>query len=686
MRLIKYFSKMLPMLIACLISACSGSGSGDYSAAITEGRTAAKEIMDETRTTSLSIALVDGDSVVWAETFGTADTTTDKKPGIDTMYGIGSTSKMLATIAVMKLVDQGKVALDDPLVQHLPSFSMLSPDYTKITIRMLLNHSSGLPGTDYRNSELRVPMSGYAQQVLETLKTQHLKHAPGYLHVYCNDGFTLLELLVKAKSGKDFPWFVQDEILTPLGMMHSRYALEAFSAGSFARTYTGDQPNPQEFPNPYASGGLFSTPSDMGRLGMMLMNGGKLGTVRILSEDSVKEMAKDQTTGSFDPVPMKTFRYGLGWDTVAHPAFAAAGIVALVKGGDITDYNGSFIVVPGERMAVMVSGVAPFNDEPASRVGARILLRLLASKGRIPSMPQPVVPVLTQRALPSPGQFSGTEGLYAANDMIYRVSFPDADAGTLNIERYSTKGWQPRFKDLKFRTDGSFANDAQPVLGVRLVKAENRWYIALDLTRDFYREQMLFAQKIPSGMAPDQSWSALKGRRWLTVNESPEALGMAPELTLTTVPDAGSPLIVVAGDSFIPVNASAQSDDAGMMLLIAGLYGRDLNDLNRWTRGGETWLRYGSYLYRPLESVPLLVAGSNTISMGGEGYAEWRAVPGSAKSVSINGYGNWKLLDENYQVLSEAPASGSASIPSGAGRKYLLLYGLPYAQRSVSVQ
>lgn len=121
------------------------------------------------------------------------------------MYGIGSVSKVFAAMAAMKLVDQGKIDLDAPLVQYLPDFRMAAPEYPQITVRMLLNHSAGFAGTDYRNGFTNAPVPGYAAQVQQALATQRLKHQPGEMAVYCNDCFTMIEPLVAAVSGQPYP-------------------------------------------------------------------------------------------------------------------------------------------------------------------------------------------------------------------------------------------------------------------------------------------------------------------------------------------------------------------------------------------------------------------------------------------------------------------------------------------------
>ena len=128
----------------------------------------------------------------------------------------------------MILVDRGLIELDAPLVRYLTDFRMADGEaYRDITVRMLLNHSSGLHGTYFLNVLTIVPFYGYAAQFRDALANERLKHAPGEMAVYCNDGFTLIELLVAAVTGQSVYRFRQKEILKPLGMDHSRFALEA---------------------------------------------------------------------------------------------------------------------------------------------------------------------------------------------------------------------------------------------------------------------------------------------------------------------------------------------------------------------------------------------------------------------------------------------------------------------------
>jgi CubicO group peptidase (beta-lactamase class C family) len=115
-----------------------------------------------------------------------------------------------------------------------------------------------------------------------------------------------------------------------------------------------------------ASGGAYSTPSDMSRFARMLMNGGAYGGTRILSAAAVTETGKDQTLGSFNPSPSGVARCGLGWDTVTEPALGAAGVSGWSKNGATFQYHASFLVAPKAKLAMTVVSVSPLAT-PATR-------------------------------------------------------------------------------------------------------------------------------------------------------------------------------------------------------------------------------------------------------------------------------------------------------------------------------
>ena len=529
-----------------LASCGSNSSQPTYDAAIQEGQTAAQELINQ-GASAVAIALVDDKRIIWSQRFGLADRDTGQMPTDSTMFGIGSVSKMFATIAVMKLVDRGVVDLDTPLVTYLPAFRMAAAGYENITVRMLLNHSSGFPGTDYRNAVIRSPVPGYLDQVLQTLSMSRLKAPPGYMSVYCNDGFTITEALVEAMSGKSYVQFVQDEILTPLGMANTRYPLSAFPAGSYAKAYVKGAAKPQEFVNPFASGGVYSTADDMARIAMMFLNGGRVGTTRILSGASVAEMAKDQTIGSFDPIHNDSFAYGLGWDSVSQPGLAAVGFDGWAKGGDSNDYHAALVVSPQAQLGIVVLTDSGPGSSRAIAVAERVLLRALDENGRIAAFPSPLLPVVPPVAPVPDGLLAAIAGEYAQGSLIVQLQ-PQPD-GSLLVSLRSDAGWTPISpgSPLKYRSDGWFASDQDPLKAFKVVDADllgvPTQYILNRAPAGYghYLDYSVFAQRVrrrPGNLSA--AWRARLSSTWLVVNENPDELawnGMDPRLRLATVPN-----------------------------------------------------------------------------------------------------------------------------------------------------
>ncbi len=205
-----------------------------------------------------------------------------------------------------------------------------------------------------------------------------------------------------------------------------------------------------------------------------------------------------------------------------------------------------------------------------------------------------------------------------------------------------------------------------------------------------YLDTLAYAQKLAGrGAALSSAWSGRLGKHWLVVNEHPDGLpfmvGEDPRFGLMTLP--GLPGVLFALPALPPINmgwqaqaldASASDQTAAMMLLIPGLQGTDINDLDVIVRGGEEWLRWGGYLHRPLETVPVLPADTtSSVAIGPEGFGEWRSVRRGAAQISfsISGARAWRLYDDSFQTLKSGGPTDQPVLPPGTGLAYLLLFG-----------
>jgi CubicO group peptidase (beta-lactamase class C family) len=694
------------VVLLAAFGSSSSSSHPTYDTAIQEGQTAAQELLGQ-GASALTIALVDPHRIIWSQAFGLADRQAGRAPTETTMFGIGSLSKMLATIAVMKLVDRGVIDLDAPLVTYLPSFHMAAAGYEDITIRMLLNHSAGFPGTDYRNADIRSPVPEYLDQVLQTLSISRLKAPPGYMSVYCNDCFTVLGGLVEATTGTSYVQFVQDEILTPLGMTHTRYPVSEFPAGSYAKAYANGAVKPQEFVNTLGAGAAYSTADDVARIAMMFLGAGAVGRTRILSGAAVAEMAVDQTIGSFNPIHNDSVAYGLGWDSVSQPGLAAVGFDGWEKGGDSNDYGAAIIVSPQAQLASVVL-TASFGGSPrALAIAERVLLRALEENGRIATFPSRLPPAVPPVAPVPDGLLAAVAGEYAQSDLIVQLR-PQSDGSLLAMLR-SDAGWTPSGAPLRYREDGWFASDEDPLRAFKVVDAdllgEPTQYLLNRAPAGYghYLESSVFAQRVrrrPNDLST--AWQDRLSSTWLVVNASPDELAwndMDPRLRLAAVPNLEG-LIAVYPPSDTPahlagsidarlhlVDPSASDTVATMMLIVPQLKGRDLDDLDIVERDGAEWARFGSYLHQPLASVAILPTGATDVTIGPEGYAEWRAVATDATPVqlSITTTGAWHLYDAAFTSAANGKGSDVVSLPAGNGLAYVTLFGDPGQTITVAV-
>jgi len=701
-QILRYVTFTVPLLIL-LLSSCGGSNPSRppaYDAAIKEGQAAALELVNDGGASAVAIALVDTHHIIWSQGFGLADREAAQAPTDSTMFGIGSVSKMFAAIAVMKLVDRGVIDIDTPLVKYLPSFRMSSAEYKNVTIRMLLNHSSGFPGTDNRNADVRSPVTGYLTQTLQTLSISRLKYPPGYMNVYCNDGFTVLAALVEATTGTSYVQFVQDEILSPLGMANTRFPLGAFPAGSYAKAYVNGVAKPQEFVNTLAAGALYSTADDLARLAMMFLGAGAVGTTRVLSRAAVAEMAVDQTIGSFDPIHNDSFAFGLGWDSVTQPGLKAVGFDGWVKGGDSNDYGAAFVVSPQAQLGIVVLAALGGGSTRAISIAERVLLRALAENRRIAAFPSPL-PTIVPPVAPIPaGLLAAIEGEYAQGNLIVRLGAqPDR---TVMAWLRSDAGWTASGSPLKYRNDGWFVSDQDPLRAFKVIDTEvlgQPTQYLLNRAPAGYGEYLtyrVFAERVLRRRSElSAAWRNRLASTWLVVNENPAELawnGMDPRLRLAAVPNLDG-LIAVRPPSDVPapaaghidtrfylVDASASDTVATMMLIIPQLFGRDLDDLNIEERGGSEWIRFGSYMHQPLASVPVLRRGAtDVVAIGPEGFAEWRGVASDVSpiQITITTTGAWQLYDATFTSVANGKGSGVAILPAGTDPGYITLFGNP---------
>lgn len=298
-----------------LISSCGNSDNlSDYSQTIGEMTSYIENTMAADQVTGAAIALVDDQRVVWARGFGYADAANQLPVTADTTFGIGSTSKTFSAAMIMKLVDDGLVHLDDPVTKYIPAFSMGAPldpsvpPANPITIRMILDQHSGIPGEMGNGLFTQTPHPEICTQNISYLQGDHAQLPTDYMFAYSNTAVGLLGDVIASASQVSF-FDYSNAFLRSLGMNRSSFDRDDPSvAVGQTKTYYQGQPAFDGYINTPATGGMISSISDMARYMKMILAGGVANGMRVLKPESFGAMLSRQN-GS---VPLD-FDFSIGY-------------------------------------------------------------------------------------------------------------------------------------------------------------------------------------------------------------------------------------------------------------------------------------------------------------------------------------------------------------------------------------
>ncbi|MCJ1678702.1 beta-lactamase family protein [Streptomyces sp. APSN-46.1] len=253
----------------------------------------------EGRAPSVVAAIVRGAEVVWE---GSRTCVDGHGPDGNVQYRIGSISKTFTAVLVMRLRDEGLLALGDPLEKYVPGTGA-----GEATIAQLLAHTAGLAAETPGEWWERSPAS-LRPELSDVLGDRPLRHEPGRRHHYSNPGYTLLGSLIEALRGRPWGEVLRAEVLEPLGLERTSLLPQAPHAGGWAVHPWADvmMPEPLEDLGLMAPAGqLWSTTRDLARFAVFLARGDE----RVLSAESVREMR----TPAAPPEPgFADLGYGLG--------------------------------------------------------------------------------------------------------------------------------------------------------------------------------------------------------------------------------------------------------------------------------------------------------------------------------------------------------------------------------------
>ncbi len=606
------------------------TSSADYKETIALAQKKASVLSSFYGATSVQFALIADGKIVISGQFGVYSKDTSIAPTKDNMYGIGSISKVFTTVAVMQLVEQGKVKLDSPVVDYIPEFKMADARYKDITVRMLLNHSSGLMGSSFNNSMLfnDKDQIGYTN-LLKVLETSRLKAAPGDFSVYCNDGFSLAQLVVEKVTGISFTKYISENISAPLGISHTKTPYDDFNTDLLVKTYfpTFKIALPVENLSVLGAGGIYSSAEDLCQLSQIFMDNSKS---TVLSAASAKAMENPEYLNGLMKFKEDSFpSYGLGWDSVITAPFSDYNIKALVKGGDTTLYHSSLVVLPEQGMAMAVftsGGTSTYNQIMAQEV----LLSALKEKGVIAEIKAAPVPVKPAK-LSLPSEQKKYEGSYLSATGGAKVVL--SDDGTLTLsDIYGTNSslkYVYTGDGKYYSSDGSnyikFTEEANGKTYLYISGFGNVTSLGSTVSSLYKFEKV---DDVSLSKEIQATWDSRIDKKYYIINEKFSAQSYAGA--------GGMALQITAPKDLKGYCNNAQIIDenhARANLQIPGVYGRDLNDYTFYKKGTIEYLNYGSYVLKSEDNISSFFTRSGvSFSIGKEGYAKWYKI--SAKSAN----------------------------------------------------
>lgn len=630
---------------------------------------------------SIQYALIDNGELVLSSQTGVNRTNSKTPLSANTLYGIGSISKIFTTVAIMQLVEQGLVDLDKPVIDYIPEFKMADSRYIDITVRMLLNHSSGLMGSTLNNSLLfgDRDFSTYST-LLETLSTSRLKANPGAYSVYCNDGFTLAELIVEKVTGLSFTTYIDKYISTPLNLNNTTTPIDTFERMNLAGTYStlSKAPLPSDSLNMIGAGGIYSTAEELCYFSELFMS--RNTKTNVLSYSSAKAMEYPEYKRGIHPKNGTSFTYGLGWDSMDTAAFSQYGIKALIKGGDTYQYHGSLIVLPEENIAIALlsSGGSSAHNQV---MGQEILLTYLEEKGRIERKAEETTKLPEKATMPA--TYKKYEGIYGTSGGLIQVKISSDGTLTLSSENSKQSIKHIYTGDGKFYyTDGSyyysFVEESNGLTYLYCNSVTSLPGIGKYISSD-YQAQKLEENKITPEVK--KIWEERSGKKYFIVSEKYSSQSYARSCIMALQMSK-----TIEGywlDAKIIDENTAKS-----VIQIPGVYGRDLMDYEFIKINNQEYLKSGNYLFISEDKVKQLPSTTKFYAFDKNAYANWFKITKktAGKKIRLINQGHVSMgvynkdgvclsfspIDDNYTFT--LPEEGYVVFAGEAGATYTVTY------------
>jgi serine beta-lactamase-like protein LACTB len=332
---------------------------------------------------------------VWAKGYGYADLATKTPATAETVYRVGSVSKLFTDLAIMLLVERGALSLDDPITKALRDFKPGNPFDKPITLRQLMAHRSGLvrepPVGNYFD-----PTGPTLARSVESLNRTDLVYEPGKRIKYSNAGIAVVGRVLEVTQKERFSRYLGRTLLSSLGMKNSSFDPDEHVTKKLAKatmwTYHG-----REFPAPTfelgtpPAGSMYSTVHDLGKFLSFLFAGGRTAAGALIKPETLEEMYTPQ----FAKKGAKE-GFGLGFRVSQFEGRRRLG-----HGGAIYGFATELSALPGDKLGVVVIASRDGVNAVTARIADNALRHMLAVRQKKPlpkiDQPAPLAPGLARK-------------------------------------------------------------------------------------------------------------------------------------------------------------------------------------------------------------------------------------------------------------------------------------------------
>lgn len=366
-----------------------------YTGMIEASSAAIRSEMQSKDLPAFGIAIVDDQTVAWAEGFGFTDSARQQPASAATIYRVGSVSKLFTDIGIMQLVERGELDLDAPVTRYLPDFQPANPFDNPITLRQLMSHRSGLvrepPLGNYFD-----PTEPTLAQTVASLNSTTLVYPPTTRIKYSNAGIAVVGYVLESQSGQPFAQYLRQAVLLPMGLRHSGFApsplIEQKLAHAVMWGYDGREFAAPTFEMGMApAGSMYASVLDLAQFMKVLFRGGAGERGQVLQAATIDSMLTPQFAAEGE-----SSGFGIGFSLGELDGHFLAG-----HGGAIYGFATSLLLLPQEKLGVVTVTSRDVANAVTNRLAEYALRALLAHKAgdELPrfEQPQPVDSLLARR-------------------------------------------------------------------------------------------------------------------------------------------------------------------------------------------------------------------------------------------------------------------------------------------------